>query len=324
MSHYPTGRWSAELESCRGLARASRKVIVACGSWALFSAVWFLMGGGLLFGNQPDWFLVGVSLLRIGAFLMSAALCWRSAKDPVILSGRSVWQAIAVGMAAHALGDITVMVWRSLWGMTSAAALGDVFYGASYLFLAIGLLNAVLPRSINLSWQQTLGIATTGIVGIVLACWLNFYAPGLVEAEAADWVGMEAKETAGGTVAPAGNDRVPAIVRTIDERLSPIAGKVGLGYVIGDCVVVITAAALLLAFWGGTYSEAWKLIALAGLCLYAADMFLIYEVGRGSYLPGAVWEIFWILSALFFGLGADVERGVSAAMRQRRPKKPWM
>ena len=85
-----------------------------------------------------------------------------------------------------------------------------------------------------------------------------------------------------------------------------------------------TAAALLIAFWGGAYSEAWKLIALAGLCLYVADMLMIYHHRQSSYIPGSLWEIFWVLSALFFGLGASVEHGVSVQMRQKRSRQQWI
>ncbi len=95
---------------------------------------------------------------------MAAALCWRNAQDRLILSGQAVWQAIAVGMTCYALGDITVMLWRSLWGITPVVSLGDVFYGASYLFLAIGLSQAVLPRQTHLKPAQSVSIAVAGFV----------------------------------------------------------------------------------------------------------------------------------------------------------------
>lgn len=198
-------------------------------------------------------------------------------------------------------------------------SLGDIFYGASYLLLAIGLLNAVVPRQIILSWKQSLGIVIAGIVGIVLACWLNFYTLA-INGPAAEIVSMEAKGAAIGALTGT-SIAAPAIVQLIDQRLGVISDSLTLLYVAGDCTIVVLAAALLIAFWGGTYSEAWKLIALAGLCLYAADMFLIYQVGPGKYVQGAPWEILWILSALFFGLGAGVEHGVSAKMQQTRSRR---
>lgn len=338
-----------------------------CITWALLSVVLFGVFGAPLSGDRAEWFPVLVSLLKVGAFLISTVLCWRNAQNSDILSGRTVWQAIAAGMAFHALGDITLILWRSLWGITSAVSLGDVFYGASYVFLAIGFFQAVLPRQINLSWVQALGISLAGVMGVVLAFWLNFYSPGVevatvssqaissqavssqsvasreadiiqlaglvapdVEAAGPDVprtssISVTAKGAAVGAVAPSVSKRqAPALVQLIDSRLSLITDKVGLLYVAGDCLLIVMAVALLIAFWGGTFSEAWKLIALAALCLYVADMFLVYNVGQGLYKAGSPWELFWILSALFFALGAEVEHGISAKMQQRRSRKQWL
>ncbi|MEM9088656.1 MAG: hypothetical protein AAGC93_07915 [Cyanobacteria bacterium P01_F01_bin.53] len=325
-----------------------------CGGWALLSVGVFLLWGAPISGDRSDWFPLVVSLLKVGAFLISTMLCWRNAQASDILSGRTVWQAIAAGMAFHALGDITLIIWRSVWGITSAVSLGDVFYGASYIFLAIGFLQAVLPRPINLNPLQTIGIASAGVVGILLACWINFYAPSpdassvttgatstdivlhnlntsssnTSSAEATD---ISAQVVATDAAAPSDTpsetppeSSAPAIIQLINERLSRVTGYIGLVYVVGDCALVVMAIALLVAFWGGTYSEAWKLLALAALCLYVADMFLIYTVGQGSYRPGSPWEIFWILSALFFGMGAGIEHGISAQMQQRRPRRQWL
>ncbi|MEO1394785.1 MAG: hypothetical protein AAFV90_17910 [Cyanobacteria bacterium J06634_5] len=335
-----------------------------CGGWALLALGSFLLWGAPFGGASAEWFPVIVSLLKVGAFLISAFLCWRNAQKLDILSGRSVWQAIASGMAFYALGDITLIIWRSVWGITSAVSLGDVFYGASYVFLVIGLLQAILPRQINLSMVQALGISLAGVMGIVLACWLNFYmlsaeglsaeglsAEGLsvegglaaksrelaeielpgVEPLRAEALSAEARSAANGAIAPTDDassanaaDRAPGVVRLIDQRLSRLTNRIGLLYVVGDCMLIVLAAALLVAFWGGVYSEAWKLIAIAGVCLYVADMFLIYHVGQGSYRPGSLWEIFWILSALLFGLGAGVEHRMSVKMNQRRPRRQWL
>ena len=333
---------NVDIGSAVGLNRVERKVLLACGGWALLSVFVFGVGAVMLafWGEadslavaataRPGWFVIAVSLLKIGSFLMATVLCWRNAMQPDILSGRNVWQEIALGMLFHALVDISVMLWRSIWGVTSTASLGAVFYGASYLFLAIGLLLAVIPRPINLSLPQTLGISFTGIVGILLASWINFYVPTVdVEAAATTPVlsttsSADATKGAAAGAIVRSEQSVPAIIKTIDERLSGIASHLGLLYVAGDCVLVVMAVALLVAFWGGSYSEAWKLVAIAGICLYIADMLLIYQVGQGAYRQGALWEIFWILSALFFGLSAGVEYGVSTQLQQRTPHRQWL
>lgn len=322
---------SETTKAALGIAQADRGALVLCAGWALLSVCAFLLFSVLPATLHARWFPTVVSLLKVGAFLISSVLCWQNSRDASILSGRTVWQAIALGLTFYALGDITVILWRSIWGITSAVSLGDVFYSASYLFLSLGLLNAILPRRINLNIQQSLGIAAVGTVGIVLACWLNFYPPEVATTSMDSTVSelaiaptiTQAKGAAIGTVTSS-EQAAPAIVQLIDQRLSRITSRVDLLYVIGDCALIVMAAALLVAFWGGTYSEAWKLIALAGLCLYVADMFLIYEVGRGQYVQGSAWEIFWILSALFFGLGAGVERGISVKMQQTRSRKQWL
>ena len=314
-----------------GLGQSGRKGAIACLSWGALSIV--LFGLGTLVGQGTDWFVILVSLLKVGSFLIATALCWHNARNPDIVSGRSVWQAIALGMLFHALGDITVILWRSLWGITSAISLGDLFYSASYLFLALGLLQAVLPRQMTLSLKQTLSISIAGIVGIVLASWINFYSPAVetrlqtdgqtVSQVVSQLETTTSKSAAAGAVTRT-DQRAPAIIQTLEQRLSKVARHLGLVYVVGDCALVVMAVALLVAFWGGSYSQTWRLVAIAGICLYIADMFLIYEIGRDSYQQGAIWEIFWVLSALFFGLSAGVENGISRQMKARSSRREWL
>ncbi|MBE9063967.1 hypothetical protein [cf. Phormidesmis sp. LEGE 11477] len=323
--------------SASGLGRADRKVVVGCGLWALAAAIVLLVQA---LGTRSDWLLLLISLFKIGSFLLAAALCWRSSLNPSILSGQGVWQAIAAGMGFHALGDITVSLWRSLWGITSAASLGDVFYGVGYLFLVIGLLQAVLSRRMTLSLMQTLGISIAGVVGILLASWLYFYAPSTATTSSLPAQSVQARTvqtqpgiqtqpesveaTAAANAIAQSKKDAPAAIQLIEQRLSRIAGGLRLIYIVGDCLLIVIAVSLLIAFRGGSYSETWKLIALAGLCLYTADMLLIYQIGQGSYRQGSFWEIFWILSALFFGLSAEVERSISGNSQPPRSQQRWL
>ncbi|MEL6940024.1 MAG: hypothetical protein AAFO84_12600 [Cyanobacteria bacterium J06598_1] len=328
-----SGITASGVTAAMGLRQAERQGLIVCSGWALLSLVIFAVGAFV--GDRADWFVIVVSLLKTGSFLIATALCSRNASNPDTVSGRSVWQAIALGMLFYAFGDITVILWRSLWGITSAVSLGDVFYGVSYLFLAIGLLQAVLPRQINLNLPQALGISITGLIGILLASWINFYLPavetGVVGGGAITLIQpgpqpgprLESKSAAAGAVTSTSQE-VPVIIQTIETRLGGIARHLGLVYVVGDCALVVMAVALLVAFWGGSYSETWKLVALAGLCLYVADMFLIYQVSQNTYQQGAIWEIFWVLSALFFGLSAGVEHGISTQMKTRSRRHEWL
>ncbi|MFK8182777.1 MAG: hypothetical protein AB8B99_05335 [Phormidesmis sp.] len=307
-----------------GLAEAERKTVFLCAGWALCSVLIFTVLAFLPSAVQDSGLMMSRTLLKIGAFAIATALCWRNAKEASIVSGQVVWQAIAVGLGFYALGDIVTLLWQLLWGLSSTAALSNVFHGISYVFLAIGLVNAILPRQTSLSLPQTLGIATIGILGIVLASWITFHAP-KVSNQVSNPINTSPNSSVitADTPTPS-HQAAPPLIKTIDNRLQPIAQNMGLLYIAGDCMLIVMAAALLVAFWGGTYSEAWKLISLAGLCLYVADMFMVYHQGQGSHTPGAFWEIFWILSALFFGLGASVEHGVSAQMKQKRTRQQWI
>ena len=84
----------------------------------------------------------------------------------------------------------------------------------------------------------------------------------------------------------------------------------------GDCVLMIIAGTLLVAFWGGRYSQSWKLIAFGAFCLYVADMFFAFATNRGNYVEGDLWEVFWTFSAVFIGLGAVVEDAISKKSRR--------
>jgi len=105
----------------------------------------------------------------------------------------------------------------------------------------------------------------------------------------------------------------PAWAVSVNDVLAPFESLVGYLYIFGDWLLVVIATTLLVAFWGGRFSQSWKLIAIAAFCLYIADMFFAYQ---DNYIEGAVWEIFWTFSALFFGMGAVVENAVSTRSRR--------
>ncbi|MEO0825928.1 MAG: hypothetical protein AAFY67_09735, partial [Cyanobacteria bacterium J06642_9] len=108
----------------------------------------------------------------------------------------------------------------------------------------------------------------------------------------------------------------PGVIVFLDQVLSPLEDVAGILYLIGDCVLVIIATTLLVAFWGGRFSQSWKLIAIAAFCLYIADMFFAYNVGLDTYEEGRLWEVFWTFSAIFFALGAAVEYEISTKSRR--------
>ncbi|MEO1095392.1 MAG: hypothetical protein AAFX01_10890 [Cyanobacteria bacterium J06638_28] len=110
----------------------------------------------------------------------------------------------------------------------------------------------------------------------------------------------------------------PGWAVSIDNALEPFEGIVGFMYVIGDCLLIVVATTLLVAFWDGRSSQSWKMIAIAAFCLYIADMLFAYQ---DYYQEGSLWEVFWTFSAVFFGLGAVVEYAISSRSRSRSRRR---
>jgi hypothetical protein len=298
--------------------------------WALVSLLFFLFFSVPPPGqDRPQWYLDGITVLETGAFLLSSFLCFRNWKSGQIVSGRTVWLWIGLGLMSFAFGNLMFYLWGNVWGKDPAVSLGDAFYLLSYVFLAIGMFQAVLPRRLNLDAKQWIVVAVVGLLGVGLAFFLA-YGGGAEPEEAAippapagvEEVAPAEPEAVAPEVLPADAEvsTAPGWVRALDARLEPFEGPVSLLYVLGDCLLLVVAATLLVAFWGGRFSQSWKLIAIAAICLYIADMCFAYYVSQAEYQEGSLWEVFWTFSAIFFGLGAVVEYAISTRSR-RNPRR---
>lgn len=327
-------------QSTKASKAGSQSTLILCLSWGIVSVLFFLLFGALAPGEEarPDWFLTSINFLEIFAFLLAAFLCFRNSGSSQIISGRTVWLALGIGMLAYAAGTVFFFLWGTVWGLDPSVSMGDGFYFISYVAMVVGMLLAALPRRIDLSIPQWIMIFAIGAVGIVLACVLNYGLPGaaaqlspqpamateiqvLAQAPPTEPV-VEPVEEAVETEAAiedvdevvAGLMPAPKWAQDLDQALEQFADPVALMYVIADCFLVVIAAALLVAFWGGRFSQSWKLIAIATFCLYIADM-AFAGVGD-NYTEGALWEVFWIFSALFFAAGAAIEYNVSKRSRR--------
>jgi len=308
--------------------------------WALVAIFVFLFFSVLPEGaeSRPAWYLNTITVIETGAFLFSSLLCFRNWRSSQIVSGRGVWLAIGIGLLLYAAGNLFFYLWNNVFGLDPSVSFGDFFYLLSYIFLAIGMFQAVLPRRLNLDPKQWGIVILVGIVGAALAIFPQFggdetaiapHAPpalsALVRLEAPAWA-QETPPAEPVPTTPAPVPTAPAPVPTeaapttapawavsVNDVLSPFESLVGYLYIFGDWLLVVIATTLLVAFWGGRFSQSWKLIAIAAFCLYIADMFFAYQ---DNYIEGAVWEIFWTFSALFFGMGAVVENAVSTRSRR--------
>lgn len=301
-------------------------LVGACIAWGVVTLLFFLLftapGED---GAQPAWFVLGINLLETGAFFLAALLCFRNWRSTQIVSGRNVWFWIGSGLLFYVLGNILFFVWGNIWDLDPAVSLGDFFYIFSYIFLAAGMFKAVLPRRLNLELSQWLIVVGIGLGGILLTIFVNLAAAeaAVVPPSPAPALYLAQEAPAASEVVPpavpepvAEASSAPGWVLQLDGLLEPLEGVMSLLYQIGDIVLLIIAGTLLVAFWGGRYSQSWKLIAIAAFCLYIADMFFAYAVNTGTYVEGSLWEVFWTFSAVFFGLGAVVENAVSVNSRR--------
>lgn len=344
---------------------SNNMLIVISIVWALIAVSCFLFFSYLPEGadSRPDWYLNSITVIETGAFLFSSLLCFRNWQSAQIVSGRSVWLSIGIGLLLYAAGNLFFYLWNNVFGLDPSVSLGDFFYLLSYVFLANGMLRAVLPRRLNLDAKQWGVVAVIGVLGIALAVFPSLGGGGDVAiappTSFTEAIGLEAPawaqetppaETPPAEPAPAdpaapapetsadpaptdpvappdtvpadsaaveAADTAPGWAVSLDAFLEPFEDFVGYLYIAGDCLLLVVAATLLVAFWGGRFSQSWKLIAIAAFCLYIADMFFAYQA---NYIEGAVWEVFWTFSAIFFGLGAVVENAISARSR-RNPRR---
>lgn len=326
-------------------ASSTRLIVGFCIGWAIFSLLFFLLFGTRAPGEEelPGWFLVAINIIEITAFALATVLCFRNAGSGQIISGRGVWLPIGIAMLAYTLGDVFFALWGTVFGLDPAVSLGDFFYLLSYVFLFIGMFQAVLPRRIDLSILQWLLVAGIGLFGVGLAYFLNYQAavaadPAFIEtlassqsqpaliaqaetppadpAAAPEAVTEEAVPEAPVVAEEEAPSTAPGWAIAVNDMFEPYEDIVGLLYVVGDCLLVVIAAMLLVAFWGGRFSQSWKLIAIAAFFLYIADMFFAYDLSQDAYVEGAIWEVFWTFSAIFFALGAAVEYEISTRSRR--------
>lgn len=103
----------------------------------------------------------------------------------------------------------------------------------------------------------------------------------------------------------------------LGEILKPLKPFFDWFYVIGDILLLVIAATLFLAFWGGRFAQSWRMIAAAALSLYIADIWFKYATRLPDYQSGSLPEVFWVFSGVLFGIGAALEYDLSSRSRSR-------
>lgn len=269
--------------------------------WAVLALLFFLVFSVQVPGQtRPDWYKNMTTVFEVVAFLWAAILCFRNWRSPQIVSGRSVWLLIGLGMLSYFIGGVVFSYWETVLGIEPDVSPADIFYVLTYVFLILGMGLAVSSRRLNLEVWQWGVITIIAALGILIAWWIS---------AGAGTTYVTSAETA----------NVPGWAKSLEAILAPLKSFLDWFYVVSDILLLIIAAMMLLAFWGGRFSQSWRMIAAAAFCLYIADIWFKYATSRPgtTYESGGVLEVFWIFSGILFGIGAALEYDLSSRSRNR-------
>lgn len=318
---------------------SAQTLVIAGIIWAVLALLFFLLFSVPLSEEEglPEWYAYGTYVFELGAFLGAGLVCYRNWKSPQMVSGRNVWLGIGLGMFFYFLGGVIFGIWELVFHLEPDVSPADFFYLLSYLLLGWGMVLAVTSKKLNLENWQWAVLAGVAVVGSALAIWVaspSFFGllptdepPALeqVSPETAAQIEATASAPAIEDVTPAEEEveeesDAPPWVLSLNEQLAPFAYSVNLFYIIGDVILLIIATALLLAFWGGRFSQSWRMIAAATFSLYIADMYFKWKdsLPEGEYESGGLLEVFFVFTGILFGIGAVLEFDISTRSRQSR------
>jgi hypothetical protein len=323
----------------------SVQVIVLAGIvWAVSALLFFLLFSITPEGKpHPLWYSLGTLIFEATSYLAAALLCFRNWNSPQIVSGRNVWLGIGLGMLCYFLGNLVFGYWEIGLGQEPDISPADFFFILTYIFLSLGMASAVFSRRLNLEvWQWGCVVVITA-VGIAIAAWVAFppasTAPSalLMPPAMAQTAPAPPKPTLSPKPTPAAQKQTPAPIMPapqvspsaeakpvppdwavdLEKTLQPLKGPVSLFYVVCDLFLLVLATMLLLAFWGGRFSQSWRMIAAAAFCLYLADTWFKYATRDPNYQSGSLPEVLWVFTGVLFGIGAALEYDVSSRARTR-------
>lgn len=316
---------------------SGQNVVYAGIAWAVTSLLFFLLFSISSPGEErPLWYMIGTYLLELLPFLAAACLCYRNWRSPNIASGRNVWLGIGLGMICYFIGGLIFGLWELYWGLNADVSPADLFYLLVYVFIGWGMVLAILPRRLNLETWQWLTVVAIAILGIALAVWVYIITPDTpakseATANLEQTTASPSKTAAKAPAIPSASDPatetqeakkdIPAWATAIEETLNPLAVPVNLSYIIGDVFLLIIAATLLLAFWGGRFVQSWRMIAAATIALYIADMWTKYAASDPQYESGGLLDVFYVFSGVLFAIGAALEFDISIRSRRGGRKR---
>lgn len=287
-------------------------IVIAAITWGVLSLFFYLLFGiKVSLGEKADtWYTVGTYVFEQVAYLGAALLCFRNWENRQMVSGRTVWLLLGIGTFLYFLGNFFFGIWELVFGLDPDISLGDFFFLACYVCLGWGMVLAILPRRLNMGMLQWGMVVTVGILGAfgtyLLINFANTQAD-LINQAIVTGVAEGAEVT-----------NAPVWAEQLDAALSPLAEVVGKLYIIADVALLGIAFTLLLAFWGGRFSQSWRMIAAASFSLYVSDIWFYYATTTNpNYLSGQILEVGWVFSAILFAIGAALEYDVSTRSTRR-------
>lgn len=324
---------------------SAQVVVLAAIGWAFISLLFFLLFSDFIpTEGFPTWYGIVTYILENVAFLGATLLCFRNWRSSQIVSGRTVWLMLGLGMLSFFIGNLILFYWEIVLGKDADVSPGDIFFLLNYFFLGIGMFLAVMTRRLNLSITQWGTVAAIGVAGVIIAYYTSVAVPeelvgdrpSLPPSAQVSWVAPAyatappadpapavpdatppADESAVETEGAPASDDAPGWAIAAESFLAPYAEWIALLYIVGDILLLIMATMLLLAFWGGRFSTSWRFIAAAAFSFYIADIWFNFAIGYiPNYQTGALLEVFWIFSAVLVSIGAALEYDLSTRSRR--------
>ncbi|MEY3870500.1 MAG: hypothetical protein RLZZ338_4394 [Cyanobacteriota bacterium] len=334
---------SSEKSSSPPTFLSAQTVVIVGIVWAVLALLFFLLFSVPQSANEelPLWYRLGTYIFELVAYLGASTICLRNWQSPQMVSGRNVWLGLGLGMLFYFIGGVLFGIWELYFKLDPDVSPADLFYISSYVVLIWGMVLAVTSKRLNLEPIQWALLAGIAALGITIAVWIaaptewrvnlglarpstEQVAPGNKAAKAEAKTAPAIKESSSAPQEEEEEEEksnAPAWVLTLNDQLEPYAKGVNLFYIVGDVFLLIIATALLLAFWGGRFSQSWRMIAAATFSLYIADMYFKWRDSQAeemAYQSGNLPEVFFVFSAILFGIGAVLEFDISTRSRQSR------
>mgnify|MGYP001806162761 CR=1 FL=1 len=346
---------SSEKSSSPPAFLSAQTVVIVGIVWAVLALLFFLLFSVPQSANEelPQWYKLGTYIFELVAYLGASTICLRNWQSPQMVSGRNVWLGLGLGMLFYFIAGVLFGIWELYFKLDPDVSPADLFYIGSYVVLIWGMVLAVTSKRLNLDPAQWALLAGIAALGIAIAVWIaapnewrmnlglagpsmeqvapshkggkaGKAAPAIQESSKSKEAKSQASESAPQEEekdAEEEKSNAPSWVLTLNDQLEPYAKGVNLFYIVGDVFLLIIATALLLAFWGGRFSQSWRMIAAATFSLYIADMYFKWrdtQGGETTYQSGDLPEVFFVFSAILFGIGAVLEFDISTRSRQSR------